>query len=116
MRSRVSSVDLTRARLARALPGVAHNPRTVLHESAGAALVEIRDLASGGRIAYVRDRLRGVLPRDVRHALRTAEACHLQDHGRWRVEGTDLSGDKVTVFVAVKDGVLVVTASQGAGP
>ncbi len=114
MRSRVSSFDLTRAKLARALPGVAHKPRTVLHYSPGAALVEIRDLASEGRIAYIpraRDRLRGVLPRDVRYALRTAEACHLQDHGRWRVEGTDLSGDKVTIFVAVKDGVLVVTVS-----
>ena len=114
MPSRVSSYNSTRTGLGRALPGGAHNPERVIDSSPGAALVEIRDLASAGRIAYVPrawDRLRGIQARDVRVALRAAEACHPRDHGRWRVEGIDLSGERLTVFVAVKDGVLVVTAA-----
>jgi hypothetical protein len=108
MRSSVSSYNSTRTGLGRALPGGEHD------SSPGAALVEIRDLASDGRIAYVPrawDRLRGIQARDVRVALRTAEACHPRDHGRWRVEGLDLSGERLTVFIVVKDGVLVVTAA-----
>ncbi len=81
---------------------------------AAAALADIRGYAASGRIAYVphaRDRMRerGVQPRDVRHALTTAEACQLQDNGRWRVDSFDLSGDELTVVAVIEEGVLVVT-------
>ncbi len=54
-------------------------------------------------------RQRGVQPRDVRHALSTAQACRRQDNDRWRVDSIDLSGDELTVVVVIEEGVLVVT-------
>ncbi len=114
MRSQIPSYDLTRARLARFLPGITHGSRTALLSSPGPALTEIRDQATAGRIAYIaraREGVQGVQPRDVRHVLSSAGACHLQANGRWRIEGTDLSGRALTAVVAIREDVLVVTVS-----
>lgn len=119
MRTQFSSFDWTRAGLARTLPGAAHNPQTALRSALGEALDEIRDLASRERIAYTpraHSQLSGVLPTDVRYALRTANSCERRDHSRWQVVGTGLSGERVSAVVAVADGVLIVTAIQGATP
>lgn len=46
---------------------------------------------------------------DLRHALVNARSCSQQKTGNWRVEGSDLDGDDLTLVVAIEDGLVVVT-------
>jgi pentatricopeptide repeat protein len=78
------------------------------------ALRDIRGYALAGRIevtshALRRMRERGVLWGDLRHALADATACNSEPGDRWRVKGTDLEGDVLTVVVALENRVVVVT-------
>lgn len=83
-------------------------------------LEHIRRLAIQGRIivsAHARQRMaeRAVTDDDVRHALITATSARLQvDRGSYRVDGgVDVSGNDLTVIVALLDNVLVITISEG---
>lgn len=38
-----------------------------------------------------------------------ARSCAPQTDGKWKVEGSDLDGDDLTVVVVIDDGLLVVT-------
>lgn len=78
------------------------------------ALHAVRGYAGANRIILSRhaDRRmdqRGASYQDVRHALMNARACRDQGDGTWRVDGPDLDGDDLTLVVALRDGVLVVT-------
>jgi hypothetical protein len=46
---------------------------------------------------------------DLVHALVNARQCTLQENDRWRVEGSDLDGDELTVVVVLDAGVVVIT-------
>lgn len=79
-----------------------------------AALAEIRAHAAAGRItlsqhARQRGALRGARFADIRHALTTALACLEQANGCWRIDSADTDGDELTVIVAIRHDVLVVT-------
>ncbi len=52
---------------------------------------------------------RGVREGDLRNALMNARSCAPQKDGKWKVEGSDLDGDDLTVVVVIDDGLLVVT-------
>jgi hypothetical protein len=52
---------------------------------------------------------RGVRAADLRNALVNARSCAPQAGERWKVEGSDLDGDDLTVVVVIDDGLLVVT-------
>lgn len=52
---------------------------------------------------------RGVREGDLRNALVHARSCSAQPDDRWKVEGSDLDGDDLTVVVVIDDGLLVVT-------
>jgi hypothetical protein len=54
-------------------------------------------------------RERGAVFDDLRHALITASACRAEPGERWRVDSTDITGDELSVVVAIEDGVVVVT-------
>jgi hypothetical protein len=78
------------------------------------ALAEIRAHADAGRItlshhARQRGATRGARFADIRHALTTALGCLEQTNGCWRVDSADTDGDELTVIVAIRHDVLVVT-------
>ena len=118
MRSQVPSLELSRARLARALPSTAHGAIASMGSPYGAILQKIQDHAAAGRVACIPRVLRegGIHLREVRHALTHSREYHRQDHGRFLVEGTDLSGRTVLVVVTVGEDGLVVTSAGGAMP
>ncbi len=79
-----------------------------------AAFAEIRAHAEAGRItlsqhARQRGATRGVRFADIRRALTTAPGCSAQPNGCWRVDGADTDGDELTVIVAIRHDVLVIT-------
>ena len=79
-----------------------------------AAFEEIRAHAEAGRItlsrhAQQRGAMRGARFADIRHALITALGCSAQPNGCWRVDSADRDGDELTVIVAIRHDVLVVT-------
>jgi hypothetical protein len=118
MRSNVPSLDLTRARLARALPSAAHGARAA-PQSPLAMLEEIRSHAANGRVFFiprVLDRAGGIQPAEIRQALRNLKECDRQDNGRWRVRSTDLSGREISVVTVIQEEGLVVTALEGGMP
>ena len=78
------------------------------------ALLDIRGYAAARRIrvtSHGRRRMseRGVTYADLRHGLMEATVCAEGDSGRWKVDSTDISGDRLTVVILFWDGVLVVT-------
>jgi len=79
------------------------------------ALRTIQGFAGANRITYTRharERMhhRGATEDDVRRAIATASSAQLQDSGTWRVAGgVDRAGDGLTVVVALKGDVVVVT-------
>jgi hypothetical protein len=52
---------------------------------------------------------RGVREGDLRNALVNARSCSAQKDDRWKVEGSDLDGDDLTVVGVIDDGLLIVT-------
>lgn len=46
---------------------------------------------------------------DLRNALVNARSCSAQKDDRWKVEGSDLDGDDLTVVGVIDDGLLIVT-------
>ena len=79
-----------------------------------AALAEIRAHAAAGRItlshhARQRGAMRGARFADIRHALTAALGCSAQANGCWRVDGADTDGDDLTIIVAIRHDVLVIT-------
>ena len=52
---------------------------------------------------------RGVREGDLRNALVRARSCSPRKEDTWRVEGSDLDGDDLTVVVVIEDGLVVVT-------
>ena len=82
--------------------------------TAAEALRDIRGYAAAGRYVvswHARERMRerGATQADVRSALVDAQSCSQQKNGSWRVEGSDLDGDELTLVVAIEDGLVVVT-------
>lgn len=79
------------------------------------AVATIRRLAAAGRfyiVPHARQRAarRGVTSKDIRHGLANArEATWQTDHATWKVEGSDLDGDALTLAVAIEASVIVVT-------
>jgi hypothetical protein len=79
-----------------------------------AAFAEIHAHAEAGRItlshhARQRGATRGARFADIRHALITAPGCSAQPNGCWRIDGADTDGDELTVIVAIRHDVLVIT-------
>ena len=52
---------------------------------------------------------RGVREGDLRNALINAQSATSQKDDKWKVEGSDLDGDDLTVVVVLEDGLVVVT-------
>lgn len=78
------------------------------------ALRDIKGYTAAGRVKlswHVLERMkkRNIKRDDIHHVLTTAETC-IEQEGTWKVEGTDLDDDELTVIVALEDGVVVVTA------
>lgn len=82
--------------------------------TADEALKHVRGFAAAGRYVvsqHARKRMqeRGVQEMDLRNALVNARSAEAKDDGKWKVEGSDLDGDDLTVIVVIDDGVIVVT-------
>lgn len=82
--------------------------------TADEALKHVRGYAAAGRYfvsSHARQRMheRGVREGDLRNALVNARSCAPQKDGKWKVEGSDLDGDDLTVVVIIEDGLVVVT-------
>ena len=78
------------------------------------ALQDARGYAMAGRVVYgphAKERMleRKVKSEDVIAALTTANVCEGALKGRWKMTGTDRSGDSLTLIVKVVGGVLVLT-------
>ena len=54
-------------------------------------------------------RERGVREGDLRNCLVNARSCASQKDDKWKVEGSDLDGDDLTLVVGIDDGLVVVT-------
>ena len=81
------------------------------------ALREIRRVAGTGLIvltrhARIRMDQRGVLPEDIRPALRDATRAQMSgvDHASdWTVTGRDRAGDELTLGVVLSGGIIIIT-------
>lgn len=58
-------------------------------------------------------RKRNIADSDVRNALYHAASAEPGREGCWELAGPDMSGDELVVIVAIKNGVIVVTAYEG---
>lgn len=77
-------------------------------------LRDIRELTAAGRAhvtshGRLRMSQRGVTYADLRYGLMNASDCEAGESGRWRVWTTDMSGDSLTVILAIQDGILIIT-------
>jgi hypothetical protein len=78
-------------------------------------LAIVRRYGAAGRfyiLPHARQRAagRGVTAGDIRHGLANARTASWQaEHETWRVESSDLSGDALTMAVAIEASVIVVT-------
>ena len=56
---------------------------------------------------------RDATPQDVYEVLTRAPLCRRADAGRWRLDGVDRIGERLSLVVEVRDGVIVVTLFRG---
>ncbi len=75
---------------------------------------EILGALAGGRFVvtvHALERMieRGFLEIDIRNVGDTCSSILMQDHGVWKVDGLDASGEKVSLIVAEEDDLLIVT-------
>jgi hypothetical protein len=78
----------------------------------------IRELARAGRWEFTSHALESLVERDasvedVFVVLTTAEVCHSEPSGRWRLSGPDRLGDRLMLIVELHTDVLVVTLFRG---
>ncbi len=87
----------------------------VPHQTAAFILAECHLAGTSGRYIYGDHALhqmdrRNVTRGDVRSALGNAAAATFQpDNGRWKIAGTDRSGDSLSLAVVFENGIVVIT-------